>query len=96
MVKIEWTDPALEDLNQIFKYIARDSTYYANLFIKRIYESIQNLKDFPESGRVVPEKGINNLREIIMQNYRIIYRYRKVEKIVEILTIIHGSRQLVI
>ncbi len=77
MVKIEWTDPALEDLNQSFSFIACDSICYANLFIKRIYESIQNLKDFPELGHIVPEKSINNLRELIIQNYRIIYRYRK-------------------
>ncbi len=37
MVRIEWTERSLEDLNEIYDYIARDSKSYANLFKKNIY-----------------------------------------------------------
>ena len=92
MVRIEWTDRSLEDLNEIHEYIARDSKNYANLFVKKIYETVQKLKDFPNIGRVVPEVNNPSVREVIFQNYRIIYR--KMNNYVEIITIIHGSRLL--
>lgn len=92
MVRIEWNERALEDLNEIREYIARDSKNYANLFVKKIYETAQKLEDFPNIGRIVPEVDISSIREIIFQNYRIVYR-TKIDY-VEILTIIHGSRIL--
>ncbi|MBN1215662.1 MAG: type II toxin-antitoxin system RelE/ParE family toxin, partial [Candidatus Lokiarchaeota archaeon] len=92
MVQIEWTERSLEDLNEIYDYIARDSKSYATLFIKKIYESIQKLKDFPKIGRIVPEINISTVREIIFQNYRIIYRI--MVDYVEVITVIHGSRLL--
>ena len=55
MVRIEWNERALEDLNEIHDYIARDSKNYANLFVKKLYENAQKLKDFPNIGRIVPE-----------------------------------------
>ncbi|TFG21498.1 MAG: type II toxin-antitoxin system RelE/ParE family toxin [Promethearchaeota archaeon] len=79
-------------LHEIYNYIARDSKNYANLFMKKLYESAQKLKDFPKIGRIVPELDNPNIREIIFHNYRIIYR-NKIQ-FVEILTIIHGSRLL--
>ncbi|MBY9006402.1 MAG: type II toxin-antitoxin system RelE/ParE family toxin [Candidatus Lokiarchaeota archaeon] len=43
-------------------------------------------------GRIVPEINISSVREIIFQNYRIIYR-TKIDY-VEIITVLHGSRLL--
>ncbi|MFW9989388.1 MAG: type II toxin-antitoxin system RelE/ParE family toxin [Candidatus Odinarchaeota archaeon] len=92
MVQIEWTERSLEDLNEIRDYIARDSKSYANLFIRKIYNTVQKLKEFPNMGRVVPEVNITSVRELIFQNYRIVYRI--INKIVEIITVFHGSRLL--
>ena len=92
MVRIEWTERSLEDLNEIHDYIARDSKSYANLFIKKLYAAVQKLKEFPNLGRVVPEVYILSVREIIFQNYRIIYR--TMTDYIEIITVFHGSRLL--
>ena len=92
MVRIEWTDRSLEDLNHIHNYIARDSKSYATVFSKKLYETVQKLKDFPNMGRIVPEVNIPSVREIIFQNYRIIYRVRT--EYIEIITVFHGSRLL--
>jgi len=92
MVRIEWTERSLEDLNEIHDYIARDSKNYAHLFVKKIYETVQKLKDFPNIGRVVPEVNNPSVREIIFHNYRIVYR--NLDNYVEIITVIHGSRLL--
>ena len=42
--------------------------------VKEIISQIERLAEFPESGRVVPEFNIENLREIIFAPFRIVYR----------------------
>jgi hypothetical protein len=53
---IVWTFQAIEDVEAIRTYIARDSPHYASLMAERIVESVERLKEFPRSGRVVPLK----------------------------------------
>lgn len=91
-MKFVWTDPSIEDLRSIREYIARDSEYYAAKFVEEIVLSVDKLLQFPRLGRVVPEAHDENIRELFYQNYRIIYR-RGGEQI-EILTIVHGGRDL--
>ena len=55
MVKIEWSPIAENDLNEIIDYIAQDSLEYALTFYEEIREKLENLKNFPKMGRVVPE-----------------------------------------
>lgn len=91
-MKIEWTEPAASDLENIRDYIRRDSEYYATRFIERIVEAVENLKKFPEMGRGVPEAEQENIRELLFYNYRIMYRVET--KRILILTVIHGARDL--
>jgi len=60
-MKIEWTEPALADIENIRDYISRDAEYYANRFVERIVEAIENLERFPEMGRSVPEAEEKNI-----------------------------------
>ena len=92
MAKIRWTFQALEDVEAIANFIARDSTYYAGIFTKKVFEVIERLESFPESGRIVPELSRKEIKEIILGNYRMIYRIKK--DIVEILTVYHSARLL--
>lgn len=93
-MKIEWTEPAEDDLGQIFDYIAKDSFYYAEQFIDRIISRTGKLNDFPEIGRQVPEaEGETlNVRELVIQGYRIIYV--SYPDLIQILAVIHGSQDL--
>lgn len=91
-MRIEWTDPAIADLSAIHDYIARDSEHYATQFVSRIIEAVEKLPSFPEMGRKVPEGRSEIIRELLFQNYRIIYRL-KADKIL-IVTVSHGSRNL--
>jgi len=90
MAKVTWTEQALDDLNSICLFIARDSFKYANLFSNRAFEAADRLELFPKSGRVVPELNREDIREIILGNYRIIYRIITDE--VEVLTVHHGAK----
>ena len=47
---------------------------------------------FPRSGRIVPEVGDPAIREILLGNYRIVYRIKS--GAVEILAVHHGARLL--
>ena len=90
---LEWTDPALDALEGIRDYIAKDSPYYARRFIERIFDAAEKLQDHPNMGRPVPEADRDDVRELIYQGYRIIYRTKSAR--VQVLTVIHGSRNLV-
>ncbi len=91
-MELEWTDPALDDLEAIRDYIGRDSPYYSKRFIERIFDAAERLLDYPQMGRLVPEAGRDDVRELIFQGYRIIYRTKPNR--VQVLTVIHGSRDL--
>jgi hypothetical protein len=74
MEKIIWSELALEDLKNIHDYISKDSIVYANRVIEKIILRIEQLESFPKSGRVVPELNNISIRELIQNNYRIIYK----------------------
>ncbi|KXK32979.1 MAG: hypothetical protein UZ01_00401 [Candidatus Brocadia sinica] len=84
---VVWSIPAKQDLKEIYDYIARDSKYYAEKVSQDIVEKSELLHKFPKIGRVVPEIGEANIREVIVYSYRLIYEISS-DKI-EILTLIH-------
>ena len=91
-MKLIWTDPSVADLRAIRDYIARDSDSYAAGLVGELVLCVERLLRFPRLGRVVPEAQDESIRELLNQNNRIIYRIRG-ERI-EILAIVHGSRDL--
>src|SRR6266480_3655722 len=90
--KVIWMPQTLEDLESIEEYISRDSSYYASSFIEKLISSGESLNEFFNRGRIVPERNIENIREIFVSEYRIIYEVMPNE--VRILTVIHGRRDL--
>jgi addiction module RelE/StbE family toxin len=92
MARIKWSKDAIDDLKEIYKFIASDSPYYANILKDRIFEMVEHLELFPEMGRRVPESDDPTVRELIYKNYRIIYQIR--QGYLEIITVIHGSKLL--
>lgn len=93
MAKIIWSNLALEDLRAIHEYVAQDSAVYAERLIDRIIERVDVLEKHPRIGRIVPEFSIENIRELIEGNYRIIYRIETEDK-VGIARIHHAARLL--
>jgi plasmid stabilization system protein ParE len=62
------------------------------LVVTRIIASVDRLQAFPDSGRIVPERGDPEIREVIVRPYRVVYRRRANE--VEIATVFRASRLL--
>ena len=94
MAEIAWAGPALEDLRQIHRFIARDSRRYAGITVRRIRMAVARLAKFPESGRILPEFPGGRYREILVGQYRIVYRYWEDRELVLVLAVVHGSRLL--
>ena len=91
MVKINWTNFALQDLLEIAEFISKDSIRYAQMTVKYLFESPTPLKTHPKAGRIVPEFKEENLRELIRGSYRIVYRIVDKNRI-DILTVHHSAR----
>ena len=80
-----------ETLLDIYQYIAADSDLYAQRMIDRLTRRSEQIGQFPQSGRVVPEFELPHIREVIEGPYRIVYRI--LPKQVDILAVVHGSRK---
>ena len=92
MVKVIWTEIAIEDIRLIHEYISKDSKRYADRFIEKIINRVTQLENFPRSGRVVPEFDSELLRELIEGNYRIVYKITSDQ--VAVVRVHHAARQL--
>ena len=90
MVEVRWTLQAAEDLNAIVEFIARDSSQYARLLVVDIFQAVDRIAVFPQSGRIVPELNDPVVREVILGNYRLVYRLKDAS--LDLLTIYHGAR----
>jgi len=64
-MQVIWTDPALERVEEIAVYIARDDRDAAARWTEQLFVAVGRLVDFPQSGRVVPELGARDIRELI-------------------------------
>ena len=89
-----WTRPALDSLLDVVRYIKRDNPPAAQRFAATIKTKVTRLELFPDSGRVVPEFPSGGLREVLVDNYRIMYRVVMPRTRVEILAVRHGARRL--
>jgi toxin ParE1/3/4 len=89
-----WTRPALDSLLDVVRYIKRDNPPAAQRFAAAIKTKVTRLELFPESGRVVPEFPSRGLREVLVEDYRIIYRVVTPRTRGEILAVRHGARRL--
>ncbi len=90
--RIVWSRRAAQDLDSITDYIAADSPAYAGVVLKNIVNQTRILARFPRAGRKVPEFDDENIRELIVYSYRIIYRLQNDEVLV--VAVIHGKRVL--
>lgn len=92
MVEVNWTKQALENIDGIAEYIAQDSSRYAEIFVEKVFERAEILSTHSQAGRVVLELQNKTIRELILGNYRIIYKIY--EKYIDVLAVHHSSRKL--
>lgn len=90
MTGVRWTEQAVGDLQAIREFIERDSPRYGRLVAERLFDATERIGAFPLSGRVVPELSRNDVRELIVGEYRIVYRVHT--EMAVLLTVFRSSR----
>ena len=90
---MRWSDQAKADLKAIHNIIARDSKHYAKKVTRELVDKADTLAELPRLGRVVPELGDDNVREIPAYSYRILYEIRPGDDTI-VLAVIHKRRDL--
>ena len=75
MKPIELAVSALHDLEDIrIWYVDHQVPHIGERLIRELSAKTEQLAEFPESGRVVPEFGVPTVRELIHPPYRLVYR----------------------
>jgi toxin ParE1/3/4 len=92
MVKIVYTDQFLINFEEICKYFDEIAPNLGPEFAQRILANIDFLKKFPKMGRIVPERNRENIREMIVGSYRLIYELKD-PNIINLLILHHSARK---
>ena len=87
-----WTDEALDDIEAIAQFIARDSAHHAQRVVDGLMELGDGIVEHPLAGRVVPELNDAQVRERFLYSYRLIYEVSTGR--VTMLAVLHGRRLL--
>jgi len=90
-MRVFFDDEALDDLQQIFERIAKDSPRAANSLIARIFDKAERLSA-PELSNMGRPGLVEGTRELIEGPYIIVYRVFDDLGEVVILSVVHGAR----
>jgi len=89
-VKIFWTEPARQDLREIFEYISEENPRAARALLAEIKKRVNVLSNNPEMGRMGRVEGT---RELVPTGTRYILPYRVKDQQIQILAVLHTARQ---
>lgn len=92
MAEVIWTEPALQDLDDLAEYIALDNPSAACNLVDDVLNKAERLADFPDSGRIPPELPNSVYREVVVPPCRVFYR--KDREQVLILHVMREEREL--
>lgn len=91
-MKIKWTKEALTNIKNIEDYISQDNPTAAIKLTDKLISLVEDLIDFPQKGRIVPELSIDRIREVLHKSYRIVYLIKK--NSINILTVFESHKLL--
>lgn len=92
--RVVWSAKAVEDVEAIATYIARDSPFYAAAVVQKLLELADSLDNCPLAGSVVPEFTDPGIQEKLAYTYRLVYRISA--EVVTVAAVIHGRRLLTV
>ena len=92
MARLIWSADSRDNLRSIHHRISKDSERAADTLIDQITSSAGRLSEFPLSGRIVPEFDQEDIRELIVRNYRVVYQL--IGDTVGVVRVHHGARLL--
>ncbi len=91
--EIRYLPAAINDLEEIFTYIANDRPMAARSWLEKLDQSVSNLASQPEVGVIPRDDRLKRLgyRILIIDKYLVFYVLKN--KIVQVRRIIHGARR---
>jgi plasmid stabilization system protein ParE len=90
--QVSWTQAARRHIDEAIAIAAEDAPAAAERLLSAALDAAASLDTLAERGRIVPELGLANVREILVGRYRLIYEVGEGE--VTILAFVHGARDL--
>jgi len=76
--RVSFAASAVHDLEEIRAWhLKLEVPEVGERLLQEVLTAVERLADFPESGRVLPEFGVPQLREVIHPPFRIVYRLDK-------------------
>ena len=75
MAQIIWTEPAINDLDEIAEYIAISNLSAARRLVQTVFEKVDRLEQHPKSGRKPTELKPLDYREVVVKPCRIFYKF---------------------
>jgi addiction module RelE/StbE family toxin len=88
-MRIRWTPAAAADLQSISDYLKERYPHYRQPTMRKLYETIRSLKQWPRRGRPGSEEGT---REILLPPLPYVAVYRVTEQAIEVLRVYHGAQ----
>ncbi|MDH0864062.1 type II toxin-antitoxin system RelE/ParE family toxin [Mitsuaria sp. GD03876] len=93
-MKVRLQPEALNDLREIAAYIDRANPRRAASFAAELREKIEQLSTMGRSFRVVPRYAVSGLRRRVHGAYQILYLANEELERVDVLRVLHSSRNL--
>lgn len=88
--RVEWSERAVEALDEALAYVAQDSPRAAEHLLSRLLGAAESLRELTERGRIVPELADPSIRELIIPPYRILYEHGHDH--VRVLALLHDAQ----
>ena len=88
--RVVWSEQARRQVDETLAYISRDSLQAARSVLQETLSAAASLDTLAERGRVVPEVGAPEIREVFIHSYRLMYEVSESEVVV--LAFLHGAR----
>ncbi len=89
-MRIRWTPAAVADLERISNYLKERHPHYRQPTMRKLYDAIRSLKQWPQRGRPGREEGT---REILFPPLPYVAVYRVHGQSIEVLRIYHGAQE---
>jgi toxin ParE1/3/4 len=91
-VRLELSEPALDDLEEIWQFVALDNEAAATRLVDELLGRLRTIETFPGVGRARPELGAGIRSFLIHENY--IAFFKRTKEVLSILRILHARRDV--
>lgn len=91
--QINWSEPAIENLGEIVRHVARDNPAAALKLGRELIDRIEVAARFPQAGPLFSKSGVFEFRSLTHDNYQLYYRLQPGRTVVDVVAVRHSARQ---